>query len=226
MKPQAHPADALGWRLGLGKGQSLVILLHGVGASAEGLEPVAQALFAARPDRVCVLLDGPVPFDGGGGGRQWFSVTGVTPANRAGRVEAALPPLMERVATVTAAEGLMPRDVTILGFSQGAILTLGAAARGYAFGQGVAFAGRLAGPAQPASAGSPRLWMTHGRADPVIPIAEGVQAEQRLAAAGFKIEFLAIDGLGHGIALEQIEAAERWLSSRSLHIPATEALEA
>jgi phospholipase/carboxylesterase len=212
MTPQRHPADALGWRIGPTSGDSLLLLLHGVGASAQDLVPVAQALCATNARRVCVLLDGPAPFDGGGSGRQWFSVAGVTPQNRAERVAPALPLLAARIAALAAAEGLTTRDVTLLGFSQGAILTLGLAAAGYSFGHGVALAGRLAGPVQPATSASPRLWLSHGVADPVIPISESISAEQRLAAAGFDTVFLPIEGLGHTIALEQIQAADRWLS--------------
>lgn len=212
MTLQKHAADSLGWRLGPTSGDSLVLLLHGVGSSAQDLVPIAQALCAADPRRVCVLLDGPEPFDGGGSGRQWFSVAGVTPGNRAERVAPALPLLAARIAVLAAAEGLTARDVTLLGFSQGAILTLGLAAAGYSFGRGVALAGRLAGPVRPATSASPRLWLSHGAADPVIPIQEGRDAVERLAAAGFDTQFLPVEGLGHTIVLEQIQAAERWLS--------------
>jgi phospholipase/carboxylesterase len=71
----------------------------------------------------------------------------------------------------------------------------------------------LAGSVQSATATSPRLWISHGRADPVIPIAEGILAQERLSAAGFQTQFHSIDGLGHSISIEQLQAAEQWLSS-------------
>jgi phospholipase/carboxylesterase len=209
---EPHTADSLASRLGPPVGGEIVVLLHGVGASGAGLSPVAQALCAAEPGRICVLLDGPEPFDSGRDGRQWFSVAGVTPENRAGRVAAALPPLTERLDALVAAEGLSPRSLTLLGFSQGAILTLGLAAAGYRFGSGIALAGRLASSVQPPASGSPRLFISHGAADRVIPLAEGLQAQQGLAAAGFEAQFQSVEGLGHAIANEQVEAARRWLS--------------
>ncbi|WP_091740820.1 alpha/beta hydrolase [Phenylobacterium immobile] len=210
---EPHPADGLGLRLGPPKGETLIVLLHGVGASGADLSPIAQALCAADPRRICVLLDGPEPFDGGGDGRQWFSVRGVTPDNRAERVTRALPRLVGRLEALLAAENLSWRSLTLLGFSQGAILTLGLAASGHSFGSGVALAGRLANSVETAHDGSPRLFISHGTADRVIPWAEGQDAQQRLAAAGFDARFQSVDGLGHQISGEQVETVQRWLSS-------------
>jgi phospholipase/carboxylesterase len=210
---ETHTADSLGQRLGPPTGDNLLVLLHGVGASGASLAPVAQALCAADAGRICILLDGPSPFDGGGAGRQWFSVAGVTPENRAARVTAALPSLVKRLDALLAAEHLSPRTLTLVGFSQGAIVTLGLAAAGHSFASGVAFAGRLATSVQRAQAGSPRLLISHGTADRVIPLAEGLDAQKRLAAAGFDAQFLPVDGLAHGISDQQVEAAQRWLAS-------------
>jgi len=189
-----------------------------------GMASAAKALCAADPERACIGLDGPDRFDGGGPGRQWFSVAGVTPNNRAARVAAVLPCLAERLYALTAAEGLAPRDLTVLGFSQGAILTLALAASGFGFGHGVALAGRLAVPVQPASTASPRLWLGHGEADAVIPPSEGRDAEQRLVAAGYDAVFRPMDGHGHAIAPEQLVGAQLWLAADTVpRVPLNEA---
>jgi phospholipase/carboxylesterase len=130
-------------------------------------------------------------------------------------VNGALPSLVRRLDALVAAEGLSPQSLTLLGFSQGAILTLGLAAAGHSFGSGLAFSGRLASPIQRAIKGSPKLLISHGTADPVIPLNEGLDAQQRLAAAGFDTQFLPVEGLGHTIASQQIDAARRWLSHTS-----------
>ncbi|MGN6458114.1 MAG: esterase, partial [Achromobacter mucicolens] len=73
--------------------RQLFILLHGVGGSPANLEPLAQAVRAGFPSSAVLIPEGFEPFDGGGAGRQWFSVRGVTDDNRVDRVAQALPRL-------------------------------------------------------------------------------------------------------------------------------------
>ena len=65
-----------------------VIFLHGVGGTGASMQPPADALGLTVPAH---CLDGTEPFDMGPG-RQWFSVKGVTEANRPARVAAAPQP--------------------------------------------------------------------------------------------------------------------------------------
>ena len=67
----------------------LALLLHGVGAQGADMGGLAEAL--ALPGLAFAAPDAPFPFDAAPGspGRQWFSVSGVTAANRAARVAAA-----------------------------------------------------------------------------------------------------------------------------------------
>ena len=73
--------------------RQLFILLHGVGGTPDSLLPLAEAVRAAFPTAAVLIPEGFEPFDGGGAGRQWFSVRGVTEENRPARVAAALPAL-------------------------------------------------------------------------------------------------------------------------------------
>jgi len=58
--------------------KQLFILLHGVGATPSDLLPLTNKLRAAYPNAAYLLPQGTSPFDGGGSGRQWFSISGVT----------------------------------------------------------------------------------------------------------------------------------------------------
>src|ERR1700744_3492900 len=73
--------------------KGLVVLLHGVGSNARDLMPLADIWSDVLPDTAFVSLDGTDPFDGGFGGRQWFSLRDVNEANREARVAAAYPAL-------------------------------------------------------------------------------------------------------------------------------------
>jgi phospholipase/carboxylesterase len=190
----------------------LIIMLHGVGSSANDLAPLGQAISASLSDARVLIPDGFDPFDQGGAGRQWFSVRGVTPANRTQRVDEALPRLLDWIEQERLDAGVAPEAVGLFGFSQGAILALAAAARGAHLGAVVAAAGRLVDPVRPASAKSPRMLLLHGTSDAVIPIHEGADAARRLVDAGYAVRFEQQDGQGHGVSAPQIAAAARWFA--------------
>lgn len=181
-----------------------VIFLHGVGSSGAAMRPLAEALALPQP---AVFPDGPHPFDMGTG-RQWFSVKGVTEANRPGRIAEALPAFVDRI------EGLGdPRESVLIGFSQGAIMALHAVAAGLPVAGVIALSGRLAGPVG-ARHDWPPIALLHGADDPVMPLAIARATEAWLQGAGAAPRLTVFDGLGHAIdarvllALRNPEAPE------------------
>ena len=177
----------------------LAILLHGVGAHGSSIAWMADHL--ALPGLAFAAPDAPFAFDQAPGGpaRQWFSVTGVTAANRAARVTAARAPFDTVLSDSIAAHGLsgQPSKVALIGFSQGAIMALDALASGrWPVGALVAFSGRLAteAPLQPAPA---PILIAHGRQDTVIPATEAERAHAVLTAAGAHPDLILEDNTGH-----------------------------
>lgn len=96
--------------------RQLFILLHGVGGTPDNLVPLAEAVRAAFPASAVLIPEGFEPFDGGGAGRQWFSVRGVSEDNRPERVAQALPPLEAYVKAAQARFGLLQSDTALAGF--------------------------------------------------------------------------------------------------------------
>jgi phospholipase/carboxylesterase len=184
----------------------LVIFLHGVGSGGADLEPLARAW--ARVFGFAVAApDAPHAFDMAAMGRQWFSVAGVTEANRADRVAAAAPAFDAVVDAAIARAGTVPERTALVGFSQGTIMALDALARGRSFAAVLGFSGRMARP--PAGALDDAIVaLIHGTADTVIPVEESSKARERLEAAGATASFVAIPGAGHGIG-PTAEAAGR-----------------
>ena len=199
-----------------GSNDSLVVFLHGVGASGADLAPLAEPLSAFLPSTAFAAPDAPVRFDGGGSARQWFSVSGVTPANRAERVERARDGFDQVVKAAIAERGFAGRldRVALFGFSQGSIMALDAIASGrWPVAAVVAASGRLSGAADPlpAAAATPVL-LLHGEADATVAAEESRRAATWLKAAGFTVETRFFARLGHSISSEGVEAAGVFLA--------------
>lgn len=173
-----------------------VIFLHGVGGSGASMVPLAQVLALPLAAHV---PDAPQPFDMGQG-RQWFSVQGVTEATRPARVAGALPAFRSLV------EGFGdPRESLLIGFSQGAIMALHAAAEGLPCAGVIALSGRLAGPVATRAAWPP-IWILHGSADPVMPPEVARATEAWLVQAGAAPRLQIFEGLGHAIDERTVSA--------------------
>lgn len=160
----------------------LVLLFHGVGATAAGLLPLAQRLAAEFPQAAVVSVASPFDSDLGAG-RQWFSVRGVTEENRAARVEAAMPLFEATVRRWQQEYGLDAAATTLAGFSQGAIMALESARAGRALaGRFVSIAGRFAQLPDTAPQGS--FHFIHGQDDAVIPCRFASEGQERIARLG------------------------------------------
>ena len=176
----------------------LVLLFHGVGASAEDLLPLGQAFAARQPQAWVVSVRSPDPCDLGRGW-QWFSVQGVTEANRPARVAAAMARFLKSVRDWQRESGVGAEATALVGFSQGAIMALEATQQGEPPATRVlAMAGRFA---QPPRIAPPQvvLHLLHGEQDRVMPLALAADAAAQWRALGARATLDSFPDLGHGI---------------------------
>jgi phospholipase/carboxylesterase len=198
--------------------KGLVVLMHGVGSNARDLMPLADIWSETLPDVAFTSLDGTDAFDGGFGGRQWFSLRDVNEANREQRVSAAYPALRGVLEAELAHWQVPFGRLALVGFSQGSIMALHHVATSAEGAAGVvAYSGRLAS-AIVARNGTP-LTLIHGEADEVIPVRELEDAADAFSNAGYTVDAYALPGIGHtidadGVALGR-EALERALGTVS-----------
>lgn len=176
----------------------LVLFLHGVGARGLDLLDLSDDWKAALPGVAFAAPDAPFPFDGGPFGRQWFSVLGVTPANRGERIAAAVSAFDAVVDLEISRAGTVAERTALVGFSQGSIMALDAIGRGRPFAGVLAYSGRLVRPIASGRSATP-VRLVHGEADGVIPASESIAAEAALRAAGVAVDLHLRPGLGHGI---------------------------
>ena len=190
-------------------GAELLLLFHGVGSSPEDLAPLGQALAAARPRAWVIGVRAPNRADFGSGW-QWFSVQGITESNRPERVAQALPAFFDRVEAWQGRTGVGPERTTLIGFSQGAIMSLestqGAAPR--IASRVAAIAGRFAQAPRRAPA-DVAVHLLHGEQDRVMPIDMSVQAHRELEALGATSTLDRFPGLGHGVDSRVVNAILR-----------------
>ncbi|MEY4754309.1 MAG: hypothetical protein RJA44_1984 [Pseudomonadota bacterium] len=201
-----------------GQALQLMVLLHGVGADADNLAPLARVLRAHFPQAAVLVPRGFEAFDAAPiAGRQWFSIAGVTEANRVERVAAALPRLIDWIHAAQTRLNVRPQATALFGFSQGSIMALEAVSRedGLA-GRVIAFSGRYASlPAQ-----APRLTtlhLLHGSADDVMPVRHAQAALEHLSALeGSDVTLDIANGVGHELHAALVNEALHRLTH---HIP-------
>ncbi|MFL9890936.1 dienelactone hydrolase family protein [Paraburkholderia sp. RL17-383-BIF-A] len=209
-----------GWRRApvTAPARGLVVLMHGVGSNARDLMPLADIWSDSLPDVAFTSLDGTDAFEGGFGGRQWFSLRDVNEGNREARVAAAYPALRRMLETELAHWQLPFGRLALVGFSQGSIMAMHHVATSAEGAAGVvAYSGRLASVIV-AQNGTP-LTLIHGEDDEVIPVRELEYAADTFNNAGYTVDAYALPGIGHtinadGVALGQ-EALEHALGALS-----------
>ena len=109
---------------------------------------------------------------------------------------------------------LEPKDVALVGFSQGSMMSLYTAPRRTAPLAGVVgISGALFGAETLATQAQskPPICLIHGTMDEVVPFGAMGTAETVLRNQGFSIETHARPGLGHGIDPEGIDLAAAFL---------------
>jgi phospholipase/carboxylesterase len=183
--------------------QTLIIVLHGVGADAVSMRPLAQHLHRDNPNAAIVIPDAPISFDLGGSGYQWFSIKGVTDDNRQARIAEARPKVEAMIAQELVRYQLSHRELGICGFSQGAMMALAMADRPNAPAATASIAGRIARAVNPVTDWKPPILLTHGTDDPIVPFACMDEAERTFHAAGYRVQTLPVARHDHHIAEAQ-----------------------
>jgi phospholipase/carboxylesterase len=202
------------------RGGHAVIVIHGWGAPGDDLVPLAHEL--QRPGVRFFVPAGPLPEMGGG--RAWWHLDSRTrpPHASSDQVPAGFRANAAVLAARAAVQGLLatvreryaPATVSLVGFSQGAMLSTDVALAGAAVDRVVAMSGVLLVDSVPELAApratKPRFLLSHGRQDPVVPFTSGARAKELLEKHGFAVTWRPFDG-GHEIPSAVLADVERFL---------------
>jgi phospholipase/carboxylesterase len=187
-----------------------LLLLHGVGSNEHDLFGLAPAL-----DPRLRIVSARAPIELGPGAYGWYEVQ-FTPSGIVGNPEQA----HESLARLTEFVDELAADrLLVLGFSQGAIMTLGLAlTHPESVAAAVALSGRflldeLRGMAEPERLRGLPILVQHGLYDELLPIENGRAIRDALAKLPVDVTYQEYP-MGHQISPESLTAVQRWLSER------------
>jgi len=190
------------------------LFVHGYGANGADLLSLAEPLSEHLPDTVFIAPDAPESVPGTPSGFQWFPIPWLDASSEeesARGMDAAVDDLNAFLDALMVDENMLPEQVALFGFSQGAMMSLHIAPRREDPVAGiVAISGQLLRPEMLADEVVSRMpvLLVHGDADDVVPPQSLHAAAQALQQAGFQDVFAHImDGTGHGIAPDGLDVA-------------------
>jgi phospholipase/carboxylesterase len=203
--------------------RAAIIWLHGLGADGHDFVPIVPELGLPPTPGIRFVFPHaplrPVTINGGAVMRAWYDVVaaggdrreteaGVRESQR--QVEA----LIERERT----RGMAPSAIMLAGFSQGGAMALQTGLRHperlagiIALSCFLPLADTVEAEASPAARTMP-IFMAHGTRDPLIPIARGRQARDRLEALNYRVTWHEY-AMPHSVCAEEIADIARWLTA-------------
>lgn len=194
-----------------------VILVHGRGASAESMAPLAEVI---TPPGAAVTFAAPqAP------GYQWYPYSFMAPIEQnEPHLTRALGILAHTLAGLERA-GLPPERVVLVGFSQGACLAVEFAARSpRRFGGAAALSGGLIGPPgasldHPGSLEGTPVFFGCSDVDPHIPLQRVLDSAAALERMGARVTTRIYPGMGHTVNDEEIEFLRAMLAAAGEQLP-------
>ena len=202
---------------GGGKADSLIILLHGLGADGNDLIGLAPHFARALPGAAFIAPNAPHPCDMAPMGYQWFSIQTEDAKQRLEEIRGSARIIDGFIDRQLAAYGLGAERLALVGFSQGTMMSLFVAPRRAVTCAGVlGYSGRLEGGDLLATEtrSRPPVVLIHGDSDELLPVGLLEQARDGLEANGFSVQAHVRPRLGHGIDEAGIEIGARFLAAR------------
>jgi phospholipase/carboxylesterase len=207
-----------------GKANQLVVLLHGYGSNGDDLIGLAPFFAQALPEADFLSPNAPFPCEMSPFGFQWFGFEDRTPEMMLGGAQLAGQILDRFLDAELAKRNLADRDLALVGFSQGTMMSLHVGLRrAQTIGGILGFSGSLIGAEVLAAEikSNPPVFLVHGTADQVVPYEALAAAELVLKDVGVPVETESRPGLVHSI--DQVGAQKGALFLRRCFQAATAA---
>jgi phospholipase/carboxylesterase len=194
----------------------LLLLLHGVGSNEHDLFGLVPYL-----DKRFLIISVRAPNTLGPGSYAWFDVdfTPQGPAINPAQAEASRKALITFLDEAINAYDADPKQIYLMGFSQGAIMSASVALTQPQLVAGVVLmSGRILPEIQPLIASNEELsglpfLVVHGTADMVLPISYGHASRQLLSSLPVELTYHEYR-IGHEVSQESLADVTAWLSAQ------------
>ena len=202
-----------------GNANKLVVFLHGYGADGKDLIDLANPFGMALPNASFISPDAPHSCEMSSQGRQWFPIEEIPK----GAIKASLG-LLDLIENEAKKLNLTLKDVILIGFSQGAIMSMQCLLINHEkLGAIIGYSGALreenidAAEDQILSGkhkfSNTPILLVHGEQDEVVPFNSLERSKNLLNKIGFNVQTLSRQNLGHGIDPEGISKGMEFLKS-------------
>jgi len=178
----------------------LFVFLHGCGATAQSMVPIALQFQARFPSAALVVPSGFDPDARGGAAQDWYPTRGLTIDNHRERVAAVLPDVDDLVRREQTHFDVPANRTVLIGFSQGGTVALEAVKSPGLAGAVVAFAARYARLPNPGTRIASRIHLVHGAFDSVVSHVYSERAARVLSGLHVPVTLDIVEDLGHALS--------------------------
>ena len=197
----------------------LVVFLHGYGSNGDNLIKLSHELDHALPEAHFISPNAIEPWEGGfPDAYQWFSLSQgferKSMAVMAADIIKANAILEKFINSQLARFNLTPRNLFVVGFSQGAMMSMyqGFISKEKPAGI-IAFSGKLVLPEMlgAKTIHKPEICLIHGESDSVVPFENFLEAKNLLKQQEIPFESHAVPNLDHSIDIHGIRTAQAFI---------------
>ena len=193
--------------------KQIILLLHGYGSNGRDLISLAPFWAKAVPDAIFISPDAPFPCEAGMG-FQWFSLMEYTQAALLRGTKEAHPILDSYIDALLHEYNLTDKDLALVGFSQGTMMSLYTGIRRANKIAGVlGYSGALIHENDLAPLPKPPIHLIHGQADPVVTVERYESAKSDLTDAGFTVSGHSTPHLEHSIDEDGIQSGASFIET-------------
>jgi len=194
-----------------GNTKTLMVLLHGLGSNGDDLFSLVPYLAPKLPDTHFYAPDGIEPCDMVPFGYQWFSLQDRSPHKLTQELERVAPVISKMIEEKAKSLALSMKDVILLGFSQGTMVSLSISLTSTEpYKAVIGFSGRLFMPANVINTKTP-ICLIHGAEDNVVSPESLGHAKIALETLGISVHDLLVPNLVHSIDMQGLNFAMTFL---------------
>lgn len=196
--------------------KQLVIFLHGLGADENDLIGLAQEFNDLLPDAHFISPNAPFLCDMAPYGYQWFSLQDRNADAMHQGIKRSAPILEKFIEERLKEFDLEYKDLILIGFSQGTMMSLHLAPRlPKSISAVIGYSGALLKPnlLKDEVKSHPKTLLIHGSIDEIVNAQELTAAKNALNAANIPVDSHLLSNLGHAIDMRGIEKARNFLKN-------------